>query len=83
MLLPYGWCNRTYATWLEIHWPRRYVDETGQVRWLPMFRYRARLIDPNRNPTVGIELGSKVEFIQPDRVADTQMQITTSFPHSL
>ena len=61
----------------EVHWPRRHVDENGETRWLALLAFRTRLVDPNRNPTVGIELGREVRFIQPDRVTEPQMQITT------
>ena len=43
----------------------------------PLFEFWNRLVDPNRNPTVGIELGKEVKFIQPDQVSDVQRQITT------
>jgi hypothetical protein len=43
----------------------------------PLLEFWNRLIDPNRNPTVGIELGEEVKFIQPDQVSDVQRQITT------
>lgn len=39
--------------------------------------FRARLIDPNRNPGMGIELGEQVTTIQAGPVNDSQMQATT------
>jgi hypothetical protein len=62
---------------LELHLPRRYTDQDGRTRWLPLLSFRARLIDPNRNPTMGIELGERVSFIQAGTVSDAQMRATT------
>ena len=61
---------------IEVHVPRRCTDEQG-TRWLPLFSFRARLIDPNRNPGTGIELGERVTLIQADTVSDAQMQVTS------
>ena len=62
---------------IEMHVPRRYTNEIGKTRWLPLLAFRARLIDPNRNPAMGVELGNEVRFIQAEKVSDPQMQITT------
>lgn len=62
---------------IELHIPRRYTDEDGKTRWLPLAVFRTRIIDPNRNPGMGFELGEQVTTIQVASVSDAQMRVTT------
>ncbi len=71
-MLPLFWLPR-----VELHIPRRYTDEDGRTRWLPLATFGARVTDPNRNPGMGFELGQQVTTIQAGPVSDAQMQATT------
>lgn len=58
---------------VRINLPHR--DAAG--RRAPLVELRSRLVDPNRNPAMGVELGNQVTFIQPEDVGEAQMQVTT------
>jgi len=62
---------------VELHIPRRYTDEEGKTHWLPLATFRARIIDPNRNPGMGFELGEQVTTVQVNSVSDAQMRVTS------